>query len=387
MATPPPTHTRSLIGEERYRLLANIDYTNDPEDQRKDYLQEVLQEIDREIRQRLDLVSQPVSQERPLHLPYLVVVVDSYEECGAALGPIQTILKSGSAIGASAMCLVRHMREVPGDCGAYLDLQANPMLLAIAGINGGRIFFQPDQIDSEKSRRMALAMSNIQLGDVRAVQNLPRTVNLLDLLGIADPRSYDCRRYWALQPPNDDTHPSGLFPVPIGSSGPDMPLMLDLNEKKQGVHGMIAGTTGSGKSELLTTLLLGLAILHHPDRLNFMLIDFKGGATFRDLARLPHTAGFITDLSGSQAQRALIAINSELDRRKQTFGAHGVPNIKGYRNLLPPPSPIPNLLIAIDEFDEMARDYPHIVEELIRVAKQGRSLGVHLLFADTAALK
>ncbi len=147
---------------------------------------------------------------------------------------------------------------------------------------------------------------------------------------------------------------------------------------------MIAGATGAGKSELLLSFLMSLAIKHHPDRLNFLLIDFKGGATFRDINQLPHTAGMVTDLSGFLAERALIAMNSELDRRKRLLAKEHVPNIKSYRKVSlarGPLPPLPNLFIAIDEFDEMIRDYPQFQDELIRVGKQGRSLGVHLLFA------
>ena len=387
-------HTQTLSGDSLYRLLAHTDYQqSDKKDKRPFYLEEVLGELQQELNRRADT---------PTKVPHLVVLLTDYHPGAPMMAPIQTILERGPQLGASAIFLVDQVQHVPGACGAYLDLMAAPQLVATTGHapTGGRVMLQTvDQADAKRSDVIAQSIAQIELAEQTGTQQLPRSVRLFDLfvqdsdlatlLGENAAQAfrvlpnYDPHPLWSHRPITNKEYPSGLRAVPIGklSSGADQKSItyLDLNERQEGVHGMIAGTTGSGKSELLTTLLLGLALLHHPDRLNFMLIDFKGGATFQELARLPHTAGYITDLSGSQAQRALTAINSELDRRKQRFGAVGVPNIRDYR--FQGHEPIPNLLIAIDEFDEMVNDHEEVVEELIRVAKQGRSLGVHLLFA------
>ncbi len=393
---PAVPHTQSLSGESGYRLLAHTDCNpDDPKDQRPLYLAQVLTELQQELNRRLE------DQRR---LPHLVVLLTEYSPGGTSMAPIEMILERGPQLGASVISIVSQVHDVPGACGAYLNLTSTPQLVATTGHSpvGGRVLLQAvDQADAKRSKAAAQSLAQVLLAGQTGSRQLPRAVRLFELIprdptlaALLGPHAntafkvldqYDPQPLWRVAPKTDKQHHSGLRAVPIGQVSANESehslLYLDLNERKEGVHGMIAGTTGAGKSELLTTLLLGLALLHHPDRLNFMLIDFKGGATFRDLARLPHTAGYITDLSGSQAQRALTAINSELDRRKQRFGSNNVSNIHQYRQLTPPADPIPNLLIAIDEFDEMVNDHEDVVEELIRVAKQGRSLGVHLLFA------
>ncbi|XSG76965.1 FtsK/SpoIIIE domain-containing protein [Herpetosiphon llansteffanensis] len=408
-------HVHSLQGEQDYRLLAHycpikseeelkkLDeayHTKQKEDgkdlknsnklpskhyrkKRREY-EEVLGELGREIQQR----SQNETFKGNIHLPYLIVILP-YHTLALFEDPVfRQIINYGRKLGVSALCPVNQLKDVPSECGAYIDLASkedNQQELATIGYQvagGGRVKLKVDQINFEQVDKIASDLEKIPLSDINISSDIPRQIDLLKLLEIDDARNYDPNIHWGITPSIDEHHPSGLHPVPIGKNGPQPQdiVFLDLNEKKEGVHGMIAGTTGSGKSEFLMTLLISLAIKHSPKRLHLMLIDFKGGATFRDLATLPHTSGYITDLSGSQTERALLAINSELDKRKLFFGEKGVSNIREYREKQLTPE-IPNLLIAIDEFDEMVNDHEEVVNELIRVVKQGRSLGVHLLFA------
>jgi DNA segregation ATPase FtsK/SpoIIIE, S-DNA-T family len=177
--------------------------------------------------------------------------------------------------------------------------------------------------------------------------------------------------------------------VPVGAGADGKPVYLDLNENRHGPHGIIAGATGAGKSVLLQSIIAACAATHPPERLQLFLIDFKGGAALAMFQRLPHLGGIVTDLEGRLAERALIAMNSELRRRKRllkavadTYGVK-VEHVTDYRALAAEHhlAPLPNLLIVVDEFDELARAYPDFVAELVRVVKQGRSLGVHLLLA------
>lgn len=365
-------HTRSLDGSEDYRLLARLD--SQPE-----ALQEVLGALSREFQQRAE---QPAAVATRAHL---VLVVGDYQHYGRTIQPFVQVLQQGARLGSTAICLVDAVRQVPGECGAYVDLSQTPTL-AVAGPSGGMYPFTPGSADRPSSNRLARALAPVTQIEADGRRELPRSVRLLPLLGIHDAKAYDPQQLWHKLPQNS------WHPIPCGLRDATEALEINLNEGFDGVHGMIAGTTGSGKSEFLLTFLLALAIKHGPDRVNFMLIDFKGGATFQGIEALPHTAGVVTDLKGNMAERALIAINSELDRRKQRLAQASqvtpkvdVPNIREYRRhgfeQQPHFGPMPNLLIAIDEFDEMVRDYPDFVTELVRVAKQGRSLGVHLLFA------
>jgi S-DNA-T family DNA segregation ATPase FtsK/SpoIIIE len=147
----------------------------------------------------------------------------------------------------------------------------------------------------------------------------------------------------------------------------------------------VAGTTGSGKSELLQTLIAGLAVVNRPDEMTFVLIDYKGGAAFKDCAGLPHTVGMVTDLDGHLTQRALASLAAELRRREELLLQAGAKDIEDYLELRDR-SPgvleaLPRLLIVIDEFAALASELPDFVAGLVDIGRRGRSLGVHLLLA------
>lgn len=360
-------HTRPLDGDDSYRLLAR--YDRNPED-----LRGVAGALSKELKRRAE------DEQSSGGRPHLIVVMSAHH-LHRDQHPIFTQCISASGLDVSAICLVPEVRDVPGECGGYIDLNhsgsAAHTRLGVAGLGGGYTLFSADLASSNDSEGLAKRLAPIELADVDGGREMPRNVPLLPLLGIEDAARYAPQRLW------DDMPADSWHPVAVGRRSADEPLEINLNEGVHGVHGMIAGATGAGKSELLLSFLMALAIRHSPDRLNFLLVDFKGGATFRDLEDLPHTAGMVTDLSGYLAERALIAMNSELDRRKRLLAKHGVPNIRAYRKggWEQADRTLPNLMIAIDEFDEMIRDYPQFQDELIRVSKQGRSLGVHLLFA------
>ncbi|MFP5371462.1 MAG: FtsK/SpoIIIE domain-containing protein [Actinomycetes bacterium] len=153
------------------------------------------------------------------------------------------------------------------------------------------------------------------------------------------------------------------------------PVEIDLC--RQGPHALIAGTTGSGKSELLQTLIAGLALNHPPDRCSFLLVDYKGGAAFAEAAALPHTVGLLTDLDGQGTARALRSLGAELTRREEILSAHQVADITA----LPSGVDLARLVIAVDEFATLAEELPSFVPGLVAIAQRGRSLGVHLVLA------
>ncbi|MFD0787482.1 FtsK/SpoIIIE domain-containing protein, partial [Micromonospora azadirachtae] len=162
----------------------------------------------------------------------------------------------------------------------------------------------------------------------------------------------------------------------------DGPFALDL--KRDGPHALVAGTTGSGKSELLQTLVASLAVANRPDAMTFVLVDYKGGSAFKDCVLLPHTVGMVTDLDTHLVSRALTSLTAELKRREHILAEAGAKDIDDYVDLLrrePSRTPMPRLLIVIDEFASMIRDLPDFVTGLVNIAQRGRSLGIHLVLA------
>ncbi len=197
---------------------------------------------------------------------------------------------------------------------------------------------------------------------------------LVELIGLGSASTVDVAEAWQRRPTN-------LLSVSVGSDDRGAPINLGF--RTDGPHGMIAGTTGSGKSELLQTLLAGLALTHPPDVLTMFLIDFKGGATFAPLSTLPHVVGSVTDLEHDDtlAMRAFTALDAEIERRKRILETARVPNLIDYERLGAEHEPLPNLLVVIDEFALLVERQPEVKDRLDTVATQGRSLGIHLLLA------
>ncbi|MCR5672770.1 MAG: FHA domain-containing protein [Lachnospiraceae bacterium] len=174
------------------------------------------------------------------------------------------------------------------------------------------------------------------------------------------------------------------FSAPIGMAEDGRTIFLDLHEKAAGPHGLVAGTTGSGKSELLTTMILSFAMHYPPDKLAFFLIDYKGGGMSGLFRNLPHLLGSISNLSPNESMRAMKALKSENIRRQTIFSKAGVNNINDYTKLYDDglvSEPLPHILIIIDEFAQMRTEEPEFMDGLISISQIGRSLGMHLILA------
>ncbi|HYR62823.1 MAG TPA: FtsK/SpoIIIE domain-containing protein [Actinomycetota bacterium] len=224
-----------------------------------------------------------------------------------------------------------------------------------------------------------LARSLAPLREAGSTRTRDAHARLLDLAGAGAPASLAVERLWY------GPRSTEALEVPIGVS--DSGEVVTLALRRDGPHGLIAGTTGAGKSELLQSILAGLAVHNPPDVVSFLLVDYKGGAAFGDLATLPHTVGLVTDLDERLAARALVSLNAELRRREHILRQAGVADIAQFERQCraraggPTPQPLPNLVIVVDEFATIAQELPGFVDTLIDVAQRGRSLGVHLLLA------
>jgi len=199
---------------------------------------------------------------------------------------------------------------------------------------------------------------------------LPGLVRLSPLLGLDDMTPEAIRKSWA-----SSTRIS--TPVGVGESG-----SYDIDLVRDGPHGLVGGTTGSGKSEFLRSMVAGLAARNDPTRLTFILIDFKGGAAFATCERLPHTIGTVSNLDEQLADRALRALEAEMHYRQRVFAAagEGIDNLDAYL-ATNPERPMPRLLLVVDEFAMLAKEYPDVLSSLVSVAAVGRTLGVHMILA------
>ncbi|HEY2060267.1 MAG TPA: type VII secretion protein EccCa [Amycolatopsis sp.] len=218
-----------------------------------------------------------------------------------------------------------------------------------------------------------------------ADQPLESDFGLTALLNIRDVYSFDVPAQWrprAVQ--------RARMSVPIGVTEEGEIVELDLKESAQGgmgPHGMLIGATGSGKSELLRTLVLGLAATHSSEILNFVLVDFKGGATFLGMDKLPHTSAMITNLADELplVDRMQDSLNGEMVRRQEQLRASGHPSLFEYEKARAAGeqlAPMPTLFLVVDEFSELLSAKPEFMELFVSVGRLGRSLGVHLLLAS-----
>ena len=211
--------------------------------------------------------------------------------------------------------------------------------------------------------------------------SLPAVVPLAALLGL--PASSDQGAIAHAVAHRWSAPPSGLrTPIGLAASRVGPPEVLEVDLTRDGPHGLVAGTTGAGKSELLQTLVCGLALTHPPSDLAIALVDYKGGASFGACAGLPHVVGIVTDLERGLAARALTGLQAEMRRREALFAASGATTLDEHRALARPGDElVPRLLVVVDEFRSMTQDLPDFVPSLLRLAAQGRSLGMHLVLA------
>lgn len=205
------------------------------------------------------------------------------------------------------------------------------------------------------------------------------------LMGLGDPEAVDADRLWSRR------HSPGLLGVPIGVAEDGAVVELDIKEaaaQGMGPHGLCVGATGSGKSEFLRTLTLGMVTAHPPSALNLVLVDFKGGATFLGLDKVKHVSAVITNLADEAplVARMRAALSGEVNRRQEILRAAGnLTHIDEYRRACagnPALAPLPALLIIVDEFSELLSQHPDFAEVFVAIGRLGRSLGMHLLLAS-----
>jgi S-DNA-T family DNA segregation ATPase FtsK/SpoIIIE len=303
--------------------------------------------------------------------PDIVVIFDGSRKLRALPGAVQ-VLQEGPQAGVYAICLDTDERLLPAECQAVVVVESGKVRVqqAMAEVLPQ---IRPDFVSPEWCAGLARSIAPIR--DVSNADDggvLPDAARLLDVLAMEPPVAFDIAGRWRV---------GGRSTRAVIGESYDGPFGIDIS--KDGPHALIAGTTGSGKSELLQTIVASLAVANRPDEMTFVLVDYKGGSAFADCVRLPHTVGMVTDLDPHQVERALASLSAELTRREHLLAAAGAKDIEDYQALVDKRQarPLPRLVIVIDEFASMVRDLPDFVSGLVNIAQRGRSLGIHLILA------
>jgi DNA segregation ATPase FtsK/SpoIIIE, S-DNA-T family len=314
--------------------------------------------------------------------PYLVVLIKDLE-LARGQEAINLILKRGKELRASAIFLADEGRAIPGGCGARLESTGsghNGFLLRLDQPGTAPINGRGELTDIAAAEALARGLSPIDF-ETDEGGDLPSGVRLSSLFNVASAREIDLKKIWAAH-----ADPKRQLVAAIGRASGDRLLELDLHITKHGTHGLIAGTTGAGKTVLLSTVIASLAASNSPRLVNFVIIDMKGDNDLELLSHLPHTVGFASVLNKSMGPnrirsyigRAIIALDNEIKRRMQILSDAGQNDIFEY-NRIHPDTPLPHLMVIIDEFAVLKKQFSELMDKLVDVSALGRAPGVHLI--------
>jgi S-DNA-T family DNA segregation ATPase FtsK/SpoIIIE len=340
---------------------------------------EVIYDLSTTLRKRIESAEGPEQHKKSQgHPHYVVFVTDPRILENEPLAKI--LYEPQEGIGLSVILLYEEIGQIPNSCTVIIrsDHEYNGYY-SLDGVFDDYMDIKFDSVPKAALEDFARKLSDKRLREAKMSGEIPEKLTYLEMLGAAHPKDIDVYRHWL----ENRTYES--MRAIIGYRNADTPIYLDVHEKAHGPHGLVAGTTGSGKSETLQTYILSLVTHYHPHEVSFILIDYKGGGMAQCFEGLPHVSGIITNLGGNATNRALAAIDSESKRRQREFSSRGIKHIDEYIELYRGDAkthpPMPHLLIIADEFAELKKEQGDFVHKLVSVARVGRSLGIHLILA------
>ena len=311
---------------------------------------------------------------RPEQSPQVVVIIDGSAGVRDIPG-IDQVLNEGPAVGVTVICRDDDPRDLPGACGARLETDPAAGGTAVYAERRSRSTVAVSRLDTVNARwAEEIARALAPLGDRSSARDTGAgaTVRLKDLWGFDRLTAAAVESLWR-RTGGDATA------VPLGRLADGSPFVLDI--ATQGPHMLVGGATRSGKSQFLQTLVASLALGSTPETLNFVLIDYKGGATFEPCRGLPHVSGYLTDLDEHLGKRALTALTAETRYREVLLNEAACQDIETYRAAGEPRGPLPRLLVIADEFRFLKEKMPDVLKGMTDLAARGGSVGVHIVLA------
>lgn len=329
--------------------------------------------------------------EQGLAKPYFLLITDNYKSI-KDVPIINLILKTnGKGLPISLLSIGNFFKQVPSQSSSFVTIGKDngAIIEKEKGLSFHQIF-KNEFINGLDMRSICNSISNIAIASKESESSLPTAMTFLDMYEVSKIEQLNILNRWK------DNDPVTGLNCPIGVNKFGEQFNLNLHEKFHGPHGLVAGMTGSGKSEFIMTYILSMAVNYHPYEVQFVLIDYKGGGLAgafinKDTGvKLPHLTGTITNLDVSEMNRTLVSINSELKRRQKLFNevrdslSEGTVDIYKYQKLYRAgivKEPLAHLFIISDEFAELKSQQPDFMDELVSTARIGRSLGIHLILA------
>lgn len=322
--------------------------------------------------------------------PHYVIIIDDYDRVKRH-NFIKVITELDTDLGFSVIIVEKHLNKLPSKCNNFISLGDNTSgVLKNSYEKQEQITFYDEINYAIDMMSITKKLSNIPIEFQEGNKQLPETITFLEMEKVGKVEQLNILNRWNM---ND---PTASLKAEVGVDEEGNFMYLDLHEKFHGPHGLIAGMTGSGKSEFIITYILSMAINYSPDEVAFILIDYKGGGlafAFENKTTgvsLPHLAGTITNLDKAEMDRTLVSIDSEVKRRQRVFNeardelGESTIDIYKYQRFYREgklQEPVPHLFIVCDEFAELKSQQPGFMDNLISIARIGRSLGVHLILA------
>ncbi len=314
---------------------------------------------------------------------YVVLVLD--EQLVEDMPFRRHLINPENQVGVSTVFFGKKFNNIPKECVAIIQKDADLCGIYVKNENNNRfISYEADTVDDTMMSEISTGINKVPIKAAKGTQGVPERITFLDMYRVGNVDALEITNHWKTNISEKS------LAAPIGIKAGGEAFCLDIHEKLHGCHGLVAGTTGSGKSEFLQAYILSMMINYSPDEVAFVLVDFKGGDMARPFLKTPHLAATISNLSGNTLHRALISLEAEVKNRQNIFNKSAEKlnvdkiDINSYHKFFKDKklsTPLPHLIIVIDEFAQLKSQHPEFMSKLVDIAQVGRSLGIHLILA------